>query len=39
MLERLSALPERPVFIHSIEVLAAGHDFDAVVADVRLNVE
>lgn len=39
MLERLSALPERPIFIHSIEVLSAGHDFDAVVADVRLNVE
>ena len=38
-LARLSDLPERPVFVQSIEVLAAGHDFDAVVADVRLTVE
>lgn len=39
VLERLSELAERPAFIHSIEVLSAGHDFDAIVADVRLNVE
>ena len=38
-LARLSDLPERPSFIQSIEVLSAGHDFDAVVADIRLNVE
>lgn len=38
-LARLSDLPDRPVFVQSIEVLAAGHDFDAMVADVRLNVE
>jgi hypothetical protein len=38
-LARLADLPERPAFIQSIEVLSAGHDFDAVVADVRLTVE
>lgn len=38
-LGRLSDLPDRPVFIRSIEVLSAGHDFDAVVADVRLIAE
>lgn len=38
-LVRLSDLPDRPSFIRSIEVLAAGHDFDAVVADVRLVAE
>ena len=36
---RLSDLPDRPVFIDSIEVLSAGHDFDAMVADIRLTVE
>src|SRR6266540_7245632 len=38
-LGRLSDLPERPVFIRSIEVLASGHDFDAAVADIRLTAE
>ena len=38
-LVRLSDLPDRPAFIRSIEVLSAGHDFDAVVADVRLIAE
>lgn len=38
-LARLADLPERPAYIQSLEVLSAGHDFDAVVADVRLNVE
>ena len=38
-LVRLSDLPDRPAFIRSIEVLSAGHDFDAVVADVRLVAE
>ena len=38
-LVRLSDLPDRPAFVKSIEVLAAGHDFDAVVADVRLVAE
>lgn len=38
-LAHLSELPERPAYIQSIELLSAGHDFDAVVADVRLNVE
>jgi hypothetical protein len=36
---RLSDLPDRPAFIDSIEVLSAGHDFDAIVADIRLTVE
>ena len=36
---RLSDLPDRPALIRSIEVLSAGHDFDAVVADVRLIAE
>jgi hypothetical protein len=35
----LSALPERPVFLYSLEVLGAGHDFDALVTDVRLVAE
>jgi len=35
----LSTLPDRPVYIKSIEVLSAGHDFDAVVADIRLIAE
>jgi hypothetical protein len=38
-LGRLSELPDRPVYIKSIEVLSAGHDFDAVVADIRLIAE
>ncbi len=38
-LGRLSELPDRPTFIRSVEVLSAGHDFDAMVADVRLVVE
>ncbi|MCC6175316.1 MAG: FecR domain-containing protein [Chloroflexi bacterium] len=38
-LGRLSDLPDRPVFIRSIEVLSAGHDFDADVADIRLIAE
>jgi hypothetical protein len=38
-LGRLSDLPDRPVYIKSIEVLSAGHDFDAVVADIRLIAE
>jgi hypothetical protein len=36
---RLSDLPDRPAFIDSVEVLSAGHDFDAMVADIRLTVE
>jgi hypothetical protein len=36
---RLSDLPDRPAFIKAIEVLAAGHDFDSMVADVRLVAE
>jgi hypothetical protein len=35
-LGRLTDLPDRPVYIKSIEVLSAGHDFDAEVADIRL---
>jgi hypothetical protein len=38
-LGRLSDLPDRPIFIRSIEVLAAGHDFDAMIADIRLVAE
>ena len=38
-LVRLSDLEDRPMFIRSIEVLSAGHDFNAVVADVRLIAE
>ncbi len=38
-LVRLSDLPDRPAVIRSIEVLSAGHDFDAVVADLRLVAE
>jgi hypothetical protein len=38
-LGRLSDLPDRPVFIRSIEILSAGHDFEATVADVRLVAE
>ncbi len=38
-LGRLTDLPDRPAFIRSIEVLSAGHDFDALVTDVRLMAE
>ena len=38
-LGRLSDLPDRPAYVRSIEVLSAGHDFDAMVADLRLIVE
>jgi hypothetical protein len=38
-LGRLSDLPDRPIFIRSIEVLSAGHDFDATIADIRLVAE
>jgi hypothetical protein len=35
-LGRLTDLPDRPVYIKSIEVLSAGHDFDAEIADIRV---
>ena len=35
----LAELPERPVFLYSLEVLGAGHDFDASVTDLRLVAE
>jgi hypothetical protein len=38
-LARLTDLPDRPTFLRSIEVLSAGHDFDATVADIRLVAE
>lgn len=38
-LGRLTDLPDRPIFIRSIEVLSAGHDFDASIADIRLMAE
>jgi hypothetical protein len=38
-LGRLTDLPDRPVTIRSIEVLSAGHDFDALIADLRLVAE
>jgi len=38
-LGRLTDLPDRPVFIRSVEVLSAGHDFDALIADIRLVAE
>lgn len=38
-LGRLSDLPNRPAVINRIEVLSAGHDYDALVADVRLIAE
>lgn len=38
-LGRLTDLPDRPIFIRSIEVLSAGHDFDATIADIRLIAE
>jgi hypothetical protein len=33
----LAELPEPPVFLYALEVLGAGHDFDALVADVQLS--
>ncbi|MCC7370012.1 MAG: FecR domain-containing protein [Chloroflexi bacterium] len=38
-LSRLTDLPDRPILIRSIEILSAGHDFDAMVADVRIIAE
>ncbi|MGE3270356.1 MAG: FecR domain-containing protein [Chloroflexota bacterium] len=38
-LARLTDLPDRPILLRSIEVLSAGHDFDAVVADIRIIAE
>lgn len=38
-LGRLTDLPDRPIMIRSIEILSAGHDFDAMVADVRIIAE
>ena len=38
-LGRLTDLPDRPAFIRAVEVLAAGHDFDATVTDIRLIAE
>jgi hypothetical protein len=38
-LGRLTELPDRPIFIKSIEILSAGHDFDATIADIRLIAE
>ena len=38
-LGRLADLPERPAYIRSLEILSAGHDFDATVTDVRLIAE
>jgi len=38
-LGQLSELPDHPIFIKSIEVLSAGHDFDASIADIRLIAE
>ena len=38
-LGRLSDLPERPAYIRAIEILSAGHDFDALVTDIRLIAE
>jgi len=35
----LSELPDRPAFLYSLEVLGAGHDFDALITDVRLVAE
>jgi len=35
----LAELPERPMFLYALEVLGAGHDFDAAIADVRLVAE
>src|SRR5687767_10440777 len=38
-LTRLTDLPDRPITIRSIEILSAGHDFDATVADIRIIAE
>lgn len=38
-LSRLTDLPDRPIMIRSIEILSAGHDFDATVADIRIVAE
>ena len=38
-LSRLTDLPDRPITIRSIEILSAGHDFDATVADIRIIAE
>jgi hypothetical protein len=35
----LADLPERPAFLYSLEVLGAGHDFDALITDIRLVAE
>jgi hypothetical protein len=35
----LADLPERPAFLYSLEILGAGHDFDALITDVRLVAE
>ena len=32
----LATLPEPPVFLYALEVLGAGHDFDALVTDIQL---
>jgi hypothetical protein len=32
----LAELPERPAFLYSLEVLGAGHDFDALITDLQL---
>jgi hypothetical protein len=32
----LAELAEPPAFLYALEVLGAGHDFDALVADLRL---
>jgi hypothetical protein len=32
----LAQLPEPPVVLYALEVLGAGHDFDALVTDVAL---
>ncbi|HLH23873.1 MAG TPA: FecR domain-containing protein [Chloroflexota bacterium] len=32
----LAQLPEPPVFLYALEVLGAGHDFDALVTDIQL---
>jgi len=35
----LAQLPERPVFLYALEVLGAGHDFEALVTDLALVAE
>lgn len=32
----LTQLPERPVFLYALEVVGAGHDFDALITDLQL---